>query len=228
MCLSIGEPSPPLSTIKGRSERHRVTARGIKRRLCFPAQQVHSVYTTPHCISSLTQRFNIHFLVRRLGNRVHDLQDGLRIPQVDWLVGGISELQQAVSIMSVCFRYRCEMIWQSISKCVRVLGLFFCLFFSLFGMSNSSYNTILIRLVVHWKSIPPRSPSCSQSGCVMHYSGDIICKCQKWLWFFSCSLIWGPQLSRPRVHAVHRGYPPQSRVGSYGQLVRTQVPLTKP
>lgn len=47
------------------------------------ARRVHSVYTTPHCISSLTQHFNIHLLVRRLGNRVHGLQDGLRIPQVD-------------------------------------------------------------------------------------------------------------------------------------------------
>lgn len=128
-CLSGGEPSPQSSASEGRSERRQVTVRGIKRHLCFPAQRVHSVYTTPHCISSLTQHFNIHFLVRRLGNRVHDLQDGLRIPQVDWLVGGISELQQAVSIMSVCFRYRCEMIWQSISKCVQVLGLSFCFFF---------------------------------------------------------------------------------------------------
>lgn len=154
MCLSIGEPSPPLSTIKGRSERHRVTARGIKRRLCFPAQQVHSVYTTPHCISSLTQRFNIHFLVRRLGNRVHDLQDGLRIPQVDWLVGGISELQQAVSIMSVCFRYRCEMIWQSISKCVRVLGLFFCFFFPFLVCQT----LLIIQSLSVWLSIEKASP----------------------------------------------------------------------
>ena len=82
-CLLAGESSPPSGTGEDRSKRRRVTARGVKRHVCFPTQRVHSVYTTPHCISSLTQRFNIHFLVRRLGNRVHDLQDGLRIPQVD-------------------------------------------------------------------------------------------------------------------------------------------------
>lgn len=156
-CLSGGKQSLPSGAGKGRRKRHWVMVTGIRRHLSFPAQQVHSVYTTPHCISSLTQHFNIHFLVRRLGNRVHDLQDGLRIPQVDWLVGGISELQQAVSIMSVCFRYRCEMIWQSISKCVWVLGLFFSFFF-FFPPFLVCQTLLIIQSSSVWLSIEKASP----------------------------------------------------------------------